>query len=159
MFLRSAMIALTTEPIDTAAVLRHVQSPQAGAVVLFLGTTREFTHGRQTASLDYECYPEMAERKLAQLEAEARERWPLVECMLVHRLGHVPLGEASVAVAVSSAHRAAAFEAGQWLIDTLKEVVPIWKKENWADGTSEWVHPGLEANQRPTETKQPPSCE
>lgn len=150
------MIALTTEPIDTAAVLRHVQSSQAGAVVLFLGTTREFTQGRQTASLDYECYPEMAQRKLAQLEDEARRRWPLVESALVHRLGHVPLGEASVAVAVSSAHRAAAFEAGQWLIDTLKEVVPIWKKENWADGTSEWVHPGLKASPRPTETEQPP---
>jgi len=137
------MIALTTQPIDAAAALERVASHEAGAVVLFLGTTREFTHGRQTASLDYDCYPEMAEKKLSELEAEARRRWPLVGCSIVHRLGHLELGEASIAIAVSSPHRAAAFAAGQWLIDTIKEVVPIWKQENWADGTSEWVHPGL----------------
>ena len=137
------MIALTPEPIDTAAVLAQVASNDAGAVVLFLGTTREFTHGRQTASLDYECYPEMAEKKLGELEAEARRRWTLVGCAIVHRLGHLELGEASIAIAVSSPHRRVAFEAGQWLIDTIKEVVPIWKCENWADGTSEWVHPGM----------------
>jgi molybdopterin synthase catalytic subunit len=137
------MIALTTQPIDAAAVLAQVASHEAGAVVLFLGTTREFTQGRQTASLDYECYPEMAEKKLAELEAEVRRRWPLVGCSIVHRLGHLELGEASIAIAVSSPHRAAAFAAGQWLIDTIKEVVPIWKQENWADGTSEWVHPGM----------------
>ena len=90
-------------------------------------------------SLDYECYPEMAERKLAELEAEARRRWPILHCAIVHRLGHLEVCEASVAVAVSTAHRQAAFEAGKWLIDTLKEVVPIWKKENWADGTTEWA--------------------
>jgi len=138
------MIQLTNEPIDAAAVLQEVQSNLAGAVVLFLGTTREITDDRRTASLDYECYPEMAERKLAELESQARSKWPLTGCVLVHRLGHHELGDASVAVAVSSPHRVDAFEAGKWLIDTLKEVVPIWKKENWADGTSDWVHPGLE---------------
>ena len=138
------MIALTTDPIDTTKLLAQVGSNQAGAVVLFLGTTREFTGDRQTESLDYECYPEMAQQKMAALEKEARSRWPLVECGIVHRLGHLGLGEASVAIAVSSPHRQAAFEAGKWLIDTLKEVVPIWKKENWADGTTAWVHPGLE---------------
>ena len=137
------MIALTHEPIDTADVLRKVQSNLAGAVVLFLGTTREVTGDRRTASLDYECYPEMASKKLAELENEARRRWPLCECVIVHRLGHLPIGDASVAVAVSSPHRGEAFEAGQWLIDTLKQVVPIWKQENWTDGTSEWVHPGM----------------
>ena len=137
------MIELTHHAIDPAAVLRHVSSNQAGAVVLFLGTTREFTDGRRTLSLDYECYPAMAQRKLAELERRARERWPLVECAIVHRLGHLELAEASIAIAVSAAHRQVAFEAGQWLIDTIKEVVPIWKKENWADGTSQWVHPGL----------------
>jgi molybdopterin synthase catalytic subunit len=137
------MIQLTNKPIDTAALLDFVASNQAGAVVLFLGTTRELTHGRKTISLDYECYPEMAEKKLAELEAEARRRWPVVECAIVHRLGHLALGEASIAIAVSCPHRQDAFEAGKWLIDTIKQVVPIWKKENWADGTSEWVHPGL----------------
>jgi molybdopterin synthase catalytic subunit len=111
--------------------------------VLFAGTTREFTDGKRTESLDYECYPEMARQELDKLEQQARERWPIVECSIVHRLGHLQIGEASVAIAVSSPHRKAAFEAGQWLIDTLKQLVPIWKKENWDDGTCEWVHPGL----------------
>jgi molybdopterin synthase catalytic subunit len=137
------MIALTHEPLDPTRLLAQVSSPAAGAVVLFLGTTRELTAGRRTASLDYECYPQFAEKKLAELEAEARRRWPIVECAIVHRLGHLELGEASIAIAVSSPHRADAFAAGQWLIDTIKEVVPIWKRENWADGTQEWVHPGM----------------
>lgn len=138
------MVDIVQQPIDTDALVREVGSPAAGAVVLFLGTTREFTGGRQTASLDYECYDEMARAKLTELEVEARRRWKLEGCAIVHRVGHVPIGEASVAVAVSTAHRAAAFEAGQWLIDTLKVSVPIWKKENWSDGTSQWVHPGMD---------------
>lgn len=137
------MVTITSGPIDVAAVLDSVRSPRAGAVVLFLGTAREFTGPRRTASLEYECYGEMAEKKLAELAAQAEGRWPLTGCSLVHRIGPLPLGEASVAVAVSSPHRAEAFAAGQWLIDTLKQVVPIWKKENWADGTSDWVHPGV----------------
>lgn len=139
-----AMVDITHLPIDTQALLARVTSPASGAVVLFLGTTRQWTDGRETASLDYECHEKMARAKLAELETTARERWPLVDCAIVHRVGHVPLGEASVAIAVSTAHRGAAFEAGQWLIDTLKEVVPIWKKEHWADGQSAWVHPGLD---------------
>jgi molybdopterin synthase catalytic subunit len=138
------MSYLTNQLIDTDEVVRRVGSPLAGAVVMFLGTTRQLTAGRQTASLDYECYAEMAEAKLAELESEARDRWPIVNCVLVHRLGHIELGEASIAVAVSTPHRDASFEAARWLIDTIKEVVPIWKKENWADGTSDWVHPGMD---------------
>jgi molybdopterin synthase catalytic subunit len=135
------MIELTSDPIDCAAIVDKVQSHQAGAVVLFLGTTREFTGDKRTTSLDYEAYPAMATAKMAELESQARARWPLCHCMIIHRLGHLKLGEASVAVAVSSPHRGEAFEAARWLIDTLKQVVPIWKKENWSDGTSEWVHP------------------
>lgn len=141
------MIQLTTDPIDTGQVLACVASQRAGAIVLFLGTTREFTGDRQTESLYYECYGTMAEKKMAELERAAREKWPLVKCAIVHRVGHVGLGEASVAIAVSAPHRGEAFAAGQWLIDRLKEVVPIWKKESWSDGTSEWVHPGLEPRQ------------
>lgn len=135
------MIELTHDRIDTEKLLQQVSSRRAGAIVLFLGTTREFTGDRQTMTLDYECYPEMATRELERLAAEARRRWPIVECAIVHRLGRVDLQEASVAIAVSSPHRRDAFEAGQWLIDTLKEVVPIWKQEHWSDGTCEWVHP------------------
>lgn len=140
------MIDIVTAPIDAAHILATVESRVAGAVVLFLGTTREVTGNRRTASLDYECYGEMARKKLAELESVARHRWPVLECAVVHRVGHLDIGEASVAVAVSTAHRQHAFEAAKWLIDTIKEVVPIWKRENWADGTSEWVHPGLGAD-------------
>lgn len=137
------MICLTHESIDISAVLESVRSPAAGAVVLFLGTTREMTDGRQTRWLNYEAYAPLAEKLLAELISQAQQRWPLVACSVAHRLGRVEVGEVSVAIAVSSAHRQAAFEAGQWLIDRLKESVPIWKEEHWADGTSQWVHPGL----------------
>ena len=136
------MIQLTNDPIDTISLLDTVRSPAAGAVVLFLGTVREITDGRKTRSLEYECYAEMAEKKLVELEAKARDRWPLTGCSIAHRLGCLPVGETSVAIAVSAAHRRPAFQAGQWLIDRIKEVVPIWKKENYADGTADWVHPG-----------------
>ena len=141
------MIELVQDPIDTAELLDHVASHQAGAIVLFVGTTRQFTGQRETDSLNYECYPEMAMAKLHELEAEARRRWPIVETAIVHRLGHLELGEASVAIAVSSPHRQDAFDASSWLIDKLKDIVPIWKQENWADGTSEWVHPGVEPHE------------
>jgi len=137
------MIRLTAEAIDPAAILAEVASPAAGAVLLFLGTARNQSDSRPTASLDYEAYNEMAGKMLARLEAEARQRWPLIGCALIHRLGHLEIGETSVAVAVSSAHRDVAFAAGQWLIDTLKAIVPIWKRENWADGSSDWIHPAL----------------
>jgi molybdopterin synthase catalytic subunit len=137
------MIELTNEQIDTSALLARVRHPEAGAIVLFLGTTRELTGGRQTVALDYEAYREMAQRQLAELEAEARRRWPVIECSITHRLGRVPPTEASVAIVVSTPHRSDAFAAGQWLIDSLKRDVPIWKREQWADGTQEWVHPGL----------------
>jgi molybdopterin synthase catalytic subunit len=85
----------------------------------------------------------MARNELEQLEQQACQRWPIVRCVLIHRLGHLELGEASVLVAVSTPHRRDAFEAAQWLMDRIKEDVPIWKKENWTDGTTEWVHPGV----------------
>ena len=145
------MIKLTDQPIDVAALLDRVQSPSAGAVVLFLGTARDTTDGRRTASLEYECYPQMAEQKLAELETQARRRWPLIECCVVHRLGHLELGEISVAVAVSSPHRDDAFTAGRWLIDTIKQEVPIWKRENWSDGATDWVHPIAESKMQKAE--------
>jgi molybdopterin synthase catalytic subunit len=137
------MIQLTRDPIDPARVLDSVRSTRAGAVCLFLGTVREFTGEKQTHALAYEAYAGMAEAKLAELEAEARARWPIVELAVVHRLGDLDLGDIAVAVAVSTPHRGEGFAACQWLMDTLKQVVPIWKQEAWADGTREWVHPGL----------------
>lgn len=142
------MIQLVREVIDPTCLLETVKSPRAGAIALFLGVTREFTNGRETASLEYDSYVDMAEKRLAELEAEARKRWGIIGCCIVHRLGKLELEDISVAIVVSSAHRNDSLEAARWLIDTLKQVVPIWKKENWADGTTEWVHPGW------TQTKQ-----
>jgi molybdopterin synthase catalytic subunit len=139
-----SMIEITEAPIDHAALTERVRANLAGAVCTFLGTVRELTGERRTAAIEYEAYPEMASKKMAELETEARRRWPILDLALVHRVGHLDLGDVSVVVAVSCPHRQQAFEACRWLIDTLKEVVPIWKKEVWADGTEEWVHPGLE---------------
>jgi molybdopterin synthase catalytic subunit len=137
----SATIQLTDAAIDCSAVLESARTPQAGAVVLFLGTVREFTAGRQTTHLHYDAYRPMAETQLQALVEEAAARWPILKATIVHRLGRLDLGEVSVAVAVSSPHRPDAFEAGRYLIDRLKEVVPIWKQEHWRDGGVEWVHP------------------
>ena len=135
------MIRLTPEVIDHAALTEQVRRPDCGAVVTFLGTVRDLTGDRVTVALDYEAYPAMAEKKLAEIEGETRARWPVGELVMVHRLGHLDVGEVSVAVAVSCPHRGQAFEACRYAIDRLKELVPIWKKENWADGRTEWVHP------------------
>lgn len=134
------MPQLTAEPIDYHALTEQVRSAAAGAVLVFLGTVREMTHGRQTTALDYEAYPEMALGQMQQLIDTARQRWPIVAVEMIHRLGRLELGDISIAIAVSCPHRREAFEAGQFLIDEFKQVVPIWKKENWADGTTAWVH-------------------
>lgn len=137
------MIQLTAEPIDYTAVTESVRDHAAGAVVLFLGTVREFTHGRQTTLLRYDAYPEMALRSMQELADEAQRRFSIVRVAMVHRTGELKLGEISVAIAVSSPHRAQALLAGQWLIDTLKQRVPVWKKEHFANGQEEWQHPGM----------------
>jgi molybdopterin synthase catalytic subunit len=135
------MIEITQTAIEPAAVLALVQDERCGASLLFIGSTRGVTDGRPTESLGYECYEPMAREALQQLERQARQRWPIEQCAIVHRVGDVPVGQASVVIAVSSPHRAAAFEAGQWLIDTLKHTVPIWKQERYADGDRQWQHP------------------
>ena len=135
------MIQLTHEEIDQGAVLAAVQSPLAGACVLFLGVTREVTAGRVTTQLEYQAYEPMARSELQAIRDKAMTNWQLVEVCIAHRLGSAPIGTVSVAVAVSSAHRAAAFQAAAWIMDELKAKVPIWKQEQWADGTSEWIHP------------------
>jgi molybdopterin synthase catalytic subunit len=137
------MIEITSSPIDHASVTERLRANHAGAVCTFLGTVRDLTGDRKTLALRYEAYPEMALKKLAELETEARKRWPIIELALVHRIGDLGPGEVSVVVAVSTPHRHEAFDACRWLIDTLKDVVPIWKRETWDDGKEEWVHPGL----------------
>jgi molybdopterin synthase catalytic subunit len=135
------MIRIQAETIDYTALTEAVRSPQSGAVCLFLGTVREMTDGKQTAALTYEAHVTLAAKLMAQVEGETRSRWPVQEIMLVHRTGHLGLGEISVAVAISCPHRHQAFDACRYAIDRLKEIVPIWKKEHWATGGTEWVHP------------------
>ncbi len=134
-------IAITTAPINYQRLVEEVRTPAAGAVVLFLGTVRELTAGKQTLSLVYEAYTEMAQKQMAAIAEEAATRWPIAKLAAVHRIGPLGLGEVAVAVALSTPHRAAAYEANTWIMEAIKARVPIWKQEHWADGTTEWQHP------------------
>jgi molybdopterin synthase catalytic subunit len=134
-------ILLTREPIDVNAVHDAVRDPTCGAICCFVGTSRDVHQGRPVASLEYEGYEAMAEKELQRLAERIREHHPaVVRVCLVHRLGEVPLTEASVAVAVSTPHRAESFEACRYGIDSLKAELPVWKKEHYTDGSlPEWV--------------------
>lgn len=128
---------LTHETIDMDALSRAVEASGYGAVVTFAGNVRDNAHGLQVLYLEYEGYEPLAGKHLAHLVAEAEERWG-VRCAVQHRLGRLEIGECSVGVAVASPHRGEAFEACRWLMDTLKETVPIWKREFFAGG-AHWV--------------------
>jgi molybdopterin synthase catalytic subunit len=126
------MVRLTREALDLPALCGA--SPADGALCLFVGVVRNENGGRPVSHLEYEAYEEMALPLMEQIEAETRARWPVTEVRLVHRLGALQVGDASVVVAVTSPHRAEAFAACRYAIDTLKAKVPIWKKEFYADG-------------------------
>jgi molybdopterin synthase catalytic subunit len=130
------VIRLTRSPIELAAL--QAPAPGDGALCLFVGVVRDNHQGRAVAHLEYEAYEEMALGEMQAIEQESRRRWPLGDIRIVHRLGRLEIGEASVAVAVVSPHRAEAFEACRYAIDTLKKTVPIWKKEYYADGSA-WI--------------------
>jgi len=132
------LFEITASPIDPTRLLAAVGDPAAGASVLFLGTTRNENAGRRVTLLEYEAFTSMAVREMRQLARQAQRRWPLRRVAMVHRTGVVPIGDTSVGIAVSAAHRAEAFEACHWLIDRLKEIVPIWKKEHFRGGTV-WI--------------------
>ena len=132
------MIAVTDRPIQVDAVLASVEGHSEGAVVLFVGRVRDHNRGQDVTRLEYEAYGEMAVREMEALAGEARAEHGAVQVAMVHRHGRLELGDAAVAIAVSSAHRPEAFAACQWLIDTLKQRVPIWKKEIYADG-GQWL--------------------
>jgi MoaE-MoaD fusion protein len=125
---------ITREPIDIQRVLDLIKRPEDGAAVVFEGIVRNNTRGRKTLYLDYEAYEEMALKKMEALASAAIERKKVRDVAIVHRLGRLQIGETSVLIVVASAHRAAAFEACRWLIDTLKRTIPIWKKEYFEDG-------------------------
>lgn len=135
---RSRFIAITDRPISVDQILQQAADPGAGAIVLFLGVVRDNARGRRVDHLMYEAYEALARRELEQIAARITDRWPVTRVVIVHRTGRLEVGEASVAIAVSAPHRSAAFEAGRFAIDTLKQTVPIWKKEVWEGGEA-WV--------------------
>lgn len=126
--------AIVRSTIDTEAVLRGIKQSSDGAAVVFEGVARDNTRGRRTLYLDYEAYQEMALKQMEALAEQALAQFQVRDVAIVHRLGRLEIGETSVLIVVASAHRAAAFEACRWLIDTLKRTVPIWKKEHFEDG-------------------------
>lgn len=134
--------AISEQPLDAALLTRLVASPAYGAIVTFAGVARNNFAGRATAYLEYEAYPEMAVAMLATIAVEAKAHYAIGEVAIHHRIGVLQIGETAVLIAVGAPHREAAFAAAAYLMDRIKQVVPIWKCEHWADGTSEWA--GLE---------------
>ena len=146
-------VKLSHGPLDTGSLLAAVASEAAGANVLFTGTTRRTTGDQTTEWLDYEAYEPLATTELNALRQAAITQFGLTGCALAHRLGRVAVGETSVAVAVSAAHRREAFAAASWLMDELKRRVPVWKQEVGSAGAF-WVHPAGEASPAPGDQPQ-----
>jgi molybdopterin synthase catalytic subunit len=132
------MFKIVDGPIDLLALESAVRTDADGAVIVFRGVARRHSRGRDVVHLEYEAYPEMAEKVMAQIGDEMQERWPISRVAMVHRTGVLEIGQASVVIAVSAPHRSEAFEAAEYAIDRLKQIVPIWKKEVWSDG-SQWI--------------------
>lgn len=132
------LIRVTPDVLDTAVAVAAVESPRAGAINVFLGVVRDNNLGRQVQYLEYEAYPSMAEKVMGELAEEAKARFGLEDCAVLHRTGRLEIGEASLLIAVSCGHRAASFEAGHWLVNEIKKKVPVWKKEVWENGEA-WV--------------------
>jgi molybdopterin synthase catalytic subunit len=134
------LVGLQSTPLDVVAAVGAVGGGDSGAIALFLGTTRrDLVGGREVIALGYEAYAEMAVAQMKQLAEEARGRWPISRIVMLHRIGRVDVGQPSVLIAVSTPHRAEAFEACRFLIDRIKAEATIWKKEIWSDRSSSWV--------------------
>jgi molybdopterin synthase catalytic subunit len=130
---------ITPDPIDTASLLAAAPASSDGAVLLFLGVVRDLNEERAVGHLEYEAYEPMAERLLEEIVREARERWNTGAISVVHRVGRLEIGEASVAIVVAAPHRADAYAASRYVIDEIKKRVPIWKREGYVEGESEWL--------------------
>lgn len=129
---------LSAEPIHIQDCIDKVIRPEAGAISTFIGIAREFTNGKRTLFLQYEAYESMAVKQLRQIGDEITEKWPEANVAIAHRVGRLDISEVAVAIAVSTPHRDAAFKASRYAIERIKEIVPIWKKEHWEDGTK-WI--------------------
>lgn len=132
------MFAITLEPLDPRPLVEAVRRDESGAVALFYGVVRNENMGRNVQYLEYDAYPEMAIKKMKEVAAEVRAKFEVTDMGVLHRIGRLEIGETSLLVAVSSAHRAAAFEACHYAVDRIKQIVPIWKKEVWDDGEA-WI--------------------
>ena len=130
---------ITTDRIEPDALFDWSLKPHHGAVVTFAGTVRDNTEGRRTLRLEYEAYAEMAEAKMQEVGVEISERWGIEDVAMIHRVGTLEIGEISILISVAAPHRKNAFEACSYAIDRVKQIVPVWKKEIWADGEREWV--------------------
>jgi molybdopterin synthase catalytic subunit len=146
------MIQLTREAIDYHGLTEAVRDPHHGAVVLFLGTVRDMTGEDRTLRLEYEAYEPMAAKKLQEILAQVQQQWPGAKVAIVHRLGVLEVGEVSVAVAVSTPHRAEAFAACRYVMEAIKADVPIWKKDIGPEGKEQWVHPDVKTDSSATTT-------
>ncbi|MDP4169437.1 MAG: molybdenum cofactor biosynthesis protein MoaE [Bacillota bacterium] len=129
---------LSKEAINIQSVIDKVVERDAGAITTFIGTVRELTHGKKTLYLVYEAYEAMAVKKLAQIGHEIEGRWSGAKVAITHRVGRLDITDVAVVIAVSTPHRADAYEANRYAIERIKEIVPIWKKEHWEDG-EEWI--------------------
>lgn len=134
--------AIVDRPIDSCALLEEIAHHRNGATVLFVGTVREVNDGSPVSGLDYSAYSAMAESELASIVAEAAQRWNTADIVVEHRIGSLALGDASVAIAAAHPHRGEAYEASRYIIEELKKRLPIWKREHYRDGRSEWVEAG-----------------
>jgi molybdopterin synthase catalytic subunit len=132
------MFRVTNQPLNLQELVDYVTDPEAGAITTFIGTTRNNNEGRKVIALDYEAYPEMAEKELVRLGEEAKNKWQICRMAIVHRIGPVQITEPSVMIAVSAAHREAAFAACRFAIEEIKRTVPIWKKEVY-EGGEVWI--------------------
>ena len=132
------MIKISDQPIDIQLCIDAAQSERAGAIDVFIGTVRNHNNAKEVVRLEFETYDVMAVKKMEELANQARERWDIEKIVMIHRKGVLQIGDVAVVIAVSTPHRVASFEACQWLIDTLKTVVPIWKKEIYESG-EEWL--------------------
>jgi molybdopterin synthase catalytic subunit len=134
--------SLNDQPIDVSRLMREAASPECGGTVVFIGTVRNENDERAVVGLDYRAYAPMAEKELAAVVAEAEDGWPGVSIVCEHRIGSLSVGEVAVAIVATHPHRDAAFAASRYVIEALKRRVPIWKREQYADGTSAWVETG-----------------
>ncbi|MBD8067561.1 molybdenum cofactor biosynthesis protein MoaE [Bacillus sp. PS06] len=142
------LFTITKKPLHIETVVNKVVRPEAGAVTTFIGTVREFTKGKRTLHLEYDAYIPMAEKQLTKIGEEISEKWPEARTAITHRIGRLEISEIAVIIAVSTPHRKDAYEANEYAIERIKQIVPIWKKEHWEDGEM-WIGDQLESTPYP----------